>query len=119
MSIAIGISSSTLSGMATSTREGNAMADAEKVRENRLRRMADRQGLALRKSGRRDPRAIDYGMYMWVDEQTNGLVAAPGGRGRPTLPQPDVENFRTGGGQNKSPREKRTATRAHAVPARA
>ncbi len=42
---------------------------AEKVRENRLRRMAVRQGLALEKSRRRDPRARDYGMYWlrWVD----------------------------------------------------
>jgi hypothetical protein len=38
----------------------------EKVRENRLRRMADRQGLALRKSPRRDPRALDYGVYRLV-----------------------------------------------------
>ncbi len=35
----------------------------EKVRENRLRRMAERQGLKLHKSRRRDPRAIDYGTY--------------------------------------------------------
>ncbi len=38
-----------------------------KVRENRLRRMADRQGLALRKSPRRDPRALGYGTYMLVE----------------------------------------------------
>ncbi len=37
----------------------------EKIRENRLRRMAERQGLALHKSRRRDPRAIDYG-EMWL-----------------------------------------------------
>ena len=40
------------------------MGTDEKVRENRLRRMAERQGLELRKSARRDPRAIDYGTYM-------------------------------------------------------
>lgn len=38
---------------------------AEKVRENRLRRMADRQGFYLKKSARRDPLATDYGLY-WV-----------------------------------------------------
>jgi hypothetical protein len=38
---------------------------AEKIRENRLRRTAERQGLVLRKSRRRDPRARDYGVY-WV-----------------------------------------------------
>ncbi len=34
-----------------------------KVRENRLRRMARRQGLRLVKSRRRDPLAIGYGLY--------------------------------------------------------
>lgn len=34
-----------------------------KVRERRLRRMADRQGYTLTKSRRRDPRATDFGKY--------------------------------------------------------
>lgn len=34
-----------------------------KVRENRLRRIADRRGMRLTKSRRRDPRAVDYGQY--------------------------------------------------------
>lgn len=38
----------------------------EKVRENRLRRMATRQGLVLKRSPRRDPRAYDFGGYMIV-----------------------------------------------------
>jgi hypothetical protein len=38
-----------------------------KVRENRLRRMAARQGLKLARNPRRDPRAIDYGSYMLTD----------------------------------------------------
>jgi hypothetical protein len=42
---------------------------AEKVRENRLRRMAERQGLELRKSRRRDPRAKDYGRWYIVDAE--------------------------------------------------
>jgi hypothetical protein len=37
----------------------------EKTRETRLRRMAERQGLAIHKSRRRDPRALDYGRW-WV-----------------------------------------------------
>jgi hypothetical protein len=48
----------------------------EKVRENRLRRMAARQGLAIHKSRRRDPRAIDFG-HWWVvhpDERTVELM---------------------------------------------
>lgn len=42
---------------------------SDKVRENRLRRMADRQGLALHKNRRRDPRARDFGLYWlrWVE----------------------------------------------------
>lgn len=40
----------------------------DKVRENRLRRMAQRQGFLLRKSRRRDPLAIDYGLYVLVDD---------------------------------------------------
>lgn len=43
-----------------------------KVRENRLRRAAARQGLRLVKSARRDPRAIDYGVYWIVRETTGG-----------------------------------------------
>jgi len=36
---------------------------SDKVRENRVRRMAERQGIALEKSRRRDPRAWDYGLW--------------------------------------------------------
>jgi len=38
-----------------------------KVRENRLRRMASRQGLRLEKSKQRDPMALDYGKYSLVN----------------------------------------------------
>lgn len=37
-----------------------------KVRENRLRRMAARQGYQLHKKRRIDPRAADYGTYQLV-----------------------------------------------------
>lgn len=50
------------------------MDKAEKVRENRLRRAAARQGLILEKSRRRDPQAWDYGTYQLVDARMNGLV---------------------------------------------
>ena len=39
------------------------MENAEKVRENRIRRMTERQGFRLVKSRRRDPRAVDFGRY--------------------------------------------------------
>jgi hypothetical protein len=45
----------------------------EKVRENRLRRAAQRQGLELRKIRRRDPRAIDYGRWWLIDVETGGV----------------------------------------------
>jgi hypothetical protein len=48
--------------------------DSPKVRENRLRRAADRQGLRLEKSRQRDPRATLYGTYHLVDEGTNALA---------------------------------------------
>jgi hypothetical protein len=38
-----------------------------KVRENRLRRIASRQGLRLQKSRQRDPMALDYGKYSLVN----------------------------------------------------
>lgn len=68
------------------------MGTDEKVRENRLRRMAERQGLRLVKSRRRDPRAIDYGTYMLVNAEINGVVAGTAGTGRPNFTLDDVEN---------------------------
>jgi hypothetical protein len=42
------------------------MDQAEKVRINRLRRMATRQGYELRKTRRIDQRATDYGTFQLV-----------------------------------------------------
>ena len=47
---------------------------AERTRENRLRRMAKRQGLMLRKSRRRDERAYDFGQFWLIDGRHNVLV---------------------------------------------
>jgi hypothetical protein len=49
-----------------------------KVREARVRRMIDRQGYRLKKSRRRDPRAVGYGHYRIVDPHTNTVVAGAG-----------------------------------------
>jgi hypothetical protein len=46
-----------------------------KVKENRLRRIAARRGLALKKSKRRDPQALDYGAYWIVDPFINALLS--------------------------------------------
>ena len=48
--------------------------NAIKVRENRLRRRALRRGLRLTKSFRRDPHALDYGLFALVDTRTDALV---------------------------------------------
>lgn len=68
----------------------------EKVRENRLRRMAERQGLILRKSRRRDPRALDYGLFDLVEatERPDGTY-----RGQPMLTLDQVEARLTGEGE--------------------
>ena len=51
---------------------------ATKVRENRLRRVADRRGgYRLSKSHRRDPNAIDYGLYALLDHSTRKAVNPP------------------------------------------
>jgi hypothetical protein len=44
----------------------------EKVQENRLRRMADRQGYRLLKSRARDPRDLTFGGYQLINLQTGG-----------------------------------------------
>lgn len=64
----------------------NEMTDEQvKVFENRCRRAAQRQGLYLAKSRRRDPRALDYGNY-WLVEGSGAnwrgrLVVAGGDHG--------------------------------------
>jgi hypothetical protein len=70
------------------------MTVQEKVHENRLRRMADRQGLRLEKSKRRDPRAYDYGTYQLVEVQTN-TIAAYGSQSGYGLDLDDVEEYLT------------------------
>jgi hypothetical protein len=49
--------------------------DAGKTRETRLRRQAERRGLRLQKSPRRDTRAWDFGTYQLVDAREGWVVA--------------------------------------------
>ncbi len=51
------------------------MEATEKVREARLRRLAQRQGIKLVRSRRRDPQAADFGRYTLVDPETNRAIA--------------------------------------------
>ena len=45
-----------------------------KVRENRLRRQADRQGLRLVKSRRRDENAIDFQLYALIEHGGDSCI---------------------------------------------
>lgn len=77
--------------MTISTREG-IMDQDEKVRENLLRRMADRQGLALHKSRTRDPRALDYNRWMIRDPTVKGGWVGKGRTGKPSMTLKEVED---------------------------
>jgi hypothetical protein len=74
----------------------------------RIVRMAQRQGLALMKSRRRDPRASDYGRYRLVDATSDELVMPSQNGYDPSID--DVENVLTGnwppsagGSQSRAP----------------
>lgn len=54
------------------------MNQADKVRENRLRRAATRQGLRLSRSRRRDTRALDYGEYSLHNRAGALIATCPG-----------------------------------------
>ncbi len=45
-----------------------------KVRENRARRVAQRQALRLEKSRRRDARALDFGLYNLIDLREQKII---------------------------------------------
>ncbi len=76
MQHALGHSFGYISNMTEQLIEDNEL----KVVENRLRRVAQRQGLELRKSRRRDPRAYDYGRY-WVHDPVRNFIVFGGDRG--------------------------------------
>lgn len=70
------------------------MTESEKVRENRLRRKADRRGLRLTKSRTRDPDGIDFGLYALIDIETSGATHPPlAGRWVHTLTLDEVEEY--------------------------
>ena len=66
---------------------------SEKGRENRLRRMAERQGLRLERSRRHDKRAASYGLYALRDWRTRKLVSEPGVRDDHALTIDQVERY--------------------------
>ena len=54
---------------------------SNRVLENRCRRALSRRGLQLKKNGRRDPKALDFGGCMIVSSEDNTIIA--GGTPRP------------------------------------
>jgi hypothetical protein len=64
--------SSILLGMGNSTR-GYDVEQDEKVRENRLRRMAERRGYRISKVRRHDHKAIDYGGWWVIPPNKNSI----------------------------------------------
>ena len=71
-----------------------ATTRTEKIRENRLRAAAQRQGFRIVKSRRRDPRALDYGGYMIVNPCNNSAEAGGMGDGF-SMSIEDVEKWLT------------------------
>lgn len=61
----------------TSSNRKRVRMTAAKVQEIRARRAAERQGLRLAKSRRRDPRALDYGTFTLTDLASGEPVAGP------------------------------------------
>ena len=71
------------------------MSSVNTTRETRLRRAADRQGLRLERSRRRDPRAIDYDRYWLLDLATGDVVAGASPIGRPAWDLDQIETWLT------------------------
>lgn len=69
------MTSRTITGTANGMVTGMVSNIQTKVRENRLRTTAERRGLRLVKSRRRDPQALDYGTY-WLEDASEYRVAA-------------------------------------------
>jgi hypothetical protein len=67
---------------------------SEKVRVDRLRRVAERQGYRLERNRRRDPRALDYGTYRVL--AGDGTAAWTTAQGDEWLPLAEAEAFLEG-----------------------
>ena len=70
--------------------------DTSKTRETRLRRLAERRGLRLQKSPRRDPGAWDFGTYQLVDAREGWIVAEEMAGQSYGMSLDDIEEWLTG-----------------------
>ena len=82
----------------------------DKVRENRIRRMARRQDLCVVKSRRRDPQATDFGCY-FITDMEKCIVAGAENTGRPDYSLDDVEEYLTGTPAKRGPKSKKGVNR--------
>jgi hypothetical protein len=64
-----------------------------KLREDRLRRIARRKGVALRKSRRRDPLARGYGTWCVIDPRANAIVWPPNFDGHVGVDLAGIETY--------------------------
>ena len=71
------------------------MTTTDKTYEKRIRRMAQRQRMRIKKARRRDPHAWDYGTYMLIDDDLNCVVLAHANGYGCSLEQ--IEEHLTGG----------------------
>jgi hypothetical protein len=69
------------------------MANPEKTRETRLRRIATHHGYRLAKSRARDPASPEYGGYMIIDNENDGCVHGFGAAFQYTASLDSIEEF--------------------------
>lgn len=78
--------------MTSATMQTIMGATYEKARENRLRRIAKRQGYLLMKCRFRNPEALEYGRFWIIDPLANAIVSGFGGWNH-TASLDDIEGF--------------------------
>ena len=72
------------------------MTAKDKAMENRLRRKADRMGMRLTRSRRRDPDAIDFGCYALIDLENGGYCFGQNALGTPGATLDEIREFLEG-----------------------
>jgi hypothetical protein len=68
-------------------------SERPEIRAKRLRRMAKRRGLEIRRAQTRDPRDIEYERWMIIDSYRNAVVAGTDLDGRPNMTLDEVETW--------------------------
>jgi hypothetical protein len=66
-------------------------SDSPELRAKRLRRIARRRGLDIRKARTRDPRDIEYERWVIIDPYRNAVIAGSDLDGHPSMTLDEVE----------------------------